>query len=93
MRTFDGLTLAQDAAFSRLALGQPPRCGKTTLSILQKRGLIEARQRELGGGPFAMLVTEYVVPISVHMRWCAWCAANFSDKPSESPPSKENATP
>lgn len=86
MKTFDGLTVAQDRAFGSIAIGQPPRCTPKTIAVLLERGLVEADERVVGRdvlGPIT--VTDYYVPIDTHARWCLWCAENISDEPAAAP--------
>ncbi len=69
------------AVFEQIAInddiGHPPRA----IRALMERGLIiVAGRREIGRDRFGKItIPIYVVPLSVHMQWCDWCAENVKE--------------
>lgn len=85
---FSGLTNAQHAllTFQGWQVGQanPDRSpcvqpSERTVRKLIERGLVIPHERDVPAGPFTMSVTEYEVPIDVHMAWCEYCAQQETD--------------
>ncbi len=81
---FSGLTQDQEALLtfqgwaveSRYPPSQPS--GGTVRKLID-RGLLVPRQRVSTGPLGTMSVTEYDVPIAVHIAWCAYCAKRHGE--------------
>lgn len=72
---FSKLTDAQKhiLTFQGWEAGERRQPRKATVRNLIERGLLVARERKFSGG---LIVTEYDVPLAVHIAWCALCATN-----------------
>lgn len=71
-----GRSAAQIDAFEAIAVNGAPSCKPATLAALESAGLIvRAGSSTVGKDAFgAVTVPAYVVPLPVHMQWCAWAA-------------------
>lgn len=75
---FTGLTETQKAllTFGGWQIGSqavPVQPGKRTVAKLIERGLLVTQNKIEPCGRWRMTVTEYFVPIPVHMAWCQHC--------------------
>lgn len=70
MPRFEGLTKAQTDTLSRIATGDDRFVNERVARALLDKGYIET-YREVSG---AFSIIRYRVPITVHIRWAAWCA-------------------
>ena len=73
MRTFEGLTVNQEAVFGQIAMGRDAGHNPRTVRALMARDLVGCWDEVLPGYP-PTVVVRYFVPPEVHLRWCAWCA-------------------
>lgn len=71
-KTISKLTPGQQATLGLIAIDMGVAPPKSTLNILLKKGLIEAR---IITAPDCMAFKHYYMPFNVHMAWCEWCAA------------------
>ena len=70
-----GCTKAQIAAFEQICIGQKPVGPVHLFDRLEKKGLIEKKERILCYDRFGpVFVPEYSVPIPIHMQWCQWAS-------------------
>lgn len=76
---YPGRTPAQRRALDAIGCGNySPIMSRATRDALLRNGLIvEAGEKIIGSGPFAVHVKEYVMPIPVHMQWCRAVAAEY----------------
>lgn len=74
-----GKTKGQRRALDAIGCGDhSPPMQQRTLQALLNDGLIVARGvRRIGSGPLAVVVTEYEMPIHVHIAWCAHQAGAY----------------
>lgn len=75
---FDKLTKAQQDAASRVACNMDPQCSPKTIKALVDRGVIEWFKVRVGTDSLgAICVTEYRIPIGVHIQWAEWCSREY----------------
>jgi hypothetical protein len=72
MYDFSNLTEAQGLllSFQGWSIGRHPQPRKNTVKKLIERGLLIPQKRQWNG----IEITEYEVPIPVHIEWCAYCS-------------------
>ncbi len=75
---FARLTKAQMNALNCMGIGSRPNSTRKTLESLVDMELIERHQRVLPGR-FPATVTDYVMPIWVHVQWCEWCSKGIAE--------------
>lgn len=80
-RRFMGLNAKQQAVFDQIAVGfGNPNASRSMLAAMEAKGLIVSHEVPMygsGNSPIdriPMMVSEYAVPLPIHMQWCAWCS-------------------
>lgn len=75
MSQFDGLTKAQVDALCEVAFGgRSGMINPRTAAVLVDRRLIERVTVDMGADRFGrMIVTDYEMPLDVHIDFCEWC--------------------
>jgi hypothetical protein len=78
----EGMTRSEITAFEAIAINRQPRCSKKTIDTLLARGVIakEEKQVHLADGLPPSVVSDYYVPLPVHVQWCEWAAWKQRDR-------------
>jgi hypothetical protein len=83
IETFDGLPKRQAEVFEQIAINLDGGHHPATLAALVKKGYIEEYTEVVKDSMIFWCnfrVTRYRVPIGVHIRWCEWCAENYTEE-------------
>jgi hypothetical protein len=72
---FSGLSRTQIDALANVAFnGGGAGCARQTLASLERRGFIEPEVVETPTSLGVLRITEWTMPLPVHMAFCAWCS-------------------
>lgn len=78
---FDKLSPTQLAAMGKLMMGDDTCISRSTGDSLVKKGYAVRCDEQEG----LFTIRHYMMPIHVHIRWCAWCEDNFDDEGNRKP--------
>ena len=80
---YKGLTDKQLEVLTSIAFGGTGSfCHPKTLEVLERQGLIESYEKAIygkGNTPIdrlPVMIKEYSMPISEHIKFCIWCSDN-----------------
>lgn len=73
MKTFAGLTKAQNEVFAQICLGNDSGHNSKVVKALLNKGMVAEHEQTLTGFP-PVVVKRYSFAVGWHIKWCQWCS-------------------